>query len=66
MEIHFQVESARLVVSVGDALIRRSSGVQSSLGNSSVLFRSCVGKALYVSKGYKRPSECAKKVKRPH
>lgn len=63
---HFQVESAHFAVSAGDELLRHSSDAQSSLRKNSVLFSSCVTKALDVgSSNSKSPSVSAKKIKRP-
>lgn len=65
MEAHFQfLQSGRLTMNVREELFRRSSDVQSLLGQSTALLRTRVISALDWGSSSKSPSTSSKKVKK--
>lgn len=63
MESHFQDKSAASVVSVGDALLRESTGVKRSLGNNKAFFSSRASRVVNVGSSSKSLSTCGRRPK---
>lgn len=64
MQIHFQIESARLAHSAADKMIRRSSDAGSFLRKSSALFSSTAFKMVHAGNYSNRPFRGAKRARK--